>query len=405
MYIAKRILISYIILAFFLSGCQVSSLENNYTIDKSGKGLLLKINGNLVLYIKGTPYEMGYQRGILLKDNIQGFIEKFFKNMNYSQEDILKFYQSAKFSLHQDIIQELKGIADGSGVSFEDIIVANLLIDKSYLSCGSLVVFDKSTKNTQRYQVRTLDWNMKVGIEDNWVIVVYQPKGALRYAIITTNGLIYTVTGINEKGLAIDAMLFETQDSNLTGTPVGFLIHEVLRKADSVSSAISIIRSAKRTTGVIYTVSNGYCSVILETTAEKMDIFNQDRFDEQTSNYAIPIAYAGFRTALPLSPSIKLMQKDYRNPFERVVYHNIYKRIAKFVKAHYGQLDKNLLIKLTKIIAIRKNNLLNIVYLPRKLDFWVAFSKPNSPAYKNRYIHYNLKSLIKTYERDNRSSQ
>ncbi|HBJ35034.1 MAG TPA: hypothetical protein DDZ51_09815, partial [Planctomycetaceae bacterium] len=41
------------------------------TIATCGKGWLERINGYHVLHLKGTPYEMGYQHGVLLKDSVR----------------------------------------------------------------------------------------------------------------------------------------------------------------------------------------------------------------------------------------------------------------------------------------------------------------------------------------------
>src|SRR6185436_231401 len=41
------------------------------TIARCGQGWLERVDGYLVLHLKGTPYEMGYQHGALLKDHIR----------------------------------------------------------------------------------------------------------------------------------------------------------------------------------------------------------------------------------------------------------------------------------------------------------------------------------------------
>jgi len=46
------------------------------TIARCGQGWLERIDGYLVVHLKGTPYEMGYQHGALLKSHVR-------QNMNY----------------------------------------------------------------------------------------------------------------------------------------------------------------------------------------------------------------------------------------------------------------------------------------------------------------------------------
>src|SRR5690554_2580136 len=45
--------------------------ENATTIARCGRGWLEQINGYRVLHLKGSPYEMGYQHGALLRDSVR----------------------------------------------------------------------------------------------------------------------------------------------------------------------------------------------------------------------------------------------------------------------------------------------------------------------------------------------
>ncbi|HEY1066008.1 MAG TPA: hypothetical protein VGE52_07855, partial [Pirellulales bacterium] len=56
----------------FLGLAVLLALSPNFalaeTIARCGKGWLERVDGLLVLHVEGTPYEMGYQHGRLLKD-------------------------------------------------------------------------------------------------------------------------------------------------------------------------------------------------------------------------------------------------------------------------------------------------------------------------------------------------
>ena len=49
-----------------------SARAETKTIARCGQGFLESVDGYRVLHLKGTPYEMGYQQGALLKDDIKG---------------------------------------------------------------------------------------------------------------------------------------------------------------------------------------------------------------------------------------------------------------------------------------------------------------------------------------------
>ena len=49
------------------------------TIARCGQGFLEEVDGYRVLHLKGTPYEMGYQQGALLKDDIRELVRFLFE--------------------------------------------------------------------------------------------------------------------------------------------------------------------------------------------------------------------------------------------------------------------------------------------------------------------------------------
>ena len=56
--------------AFTSSKERIISGTEGKTIARCGAGWLEEINGYPVLHLKGTPYEMGYQHGALLKEQV-----------------------------------------------------------------------------------------------------------------------------------------------------------------------------------------------------------------------------------------------------------------------------------------------------------------------------------------------
>src|SRR5690606_20332179 len=61
----------------FLTSTTLAQAESR-TIARCGEGFLEEIDGYRVLHIKGSPYEMGYQQGALLKNEIQQLVRFLF---------------------------------------------------------------------------------------------------------------------------------------------------------------------------------------------------------------------------------------------------------------------------------------------------------------------------------------
>ena len=60
------------------------------TIARCGKGFLEDVDSYRVLHIKGTPYEMGYQQGALLKDDINALGPMRSRDVARAQQEIVE---------------------------------------------------------------------------------------------------------------------------------------------------------------------------------------------------------------------------------------------------------------------------------------------------------------------------
>src|SRR5215468_1645358 len=108
------------------------------TIARCGQGWLEIIDHYPVLHLKGTPYEMGYQHGALLKESAQ----RNFTNILSMDEgkkvelgpievkptDAIKtIVAMQKRFVPPEYLEELAGMSAGTGIKLEDVQVGNFL--------------------------------------------------------------------------------------------------------------------------------------------------------------------------------------------------------------------------------------------------------------------------------------
>src|SRR5436190_7009196 len=62
-----------------LLGMGFAARGETKTLARCGEGFLEEVDGYRVLHVKGTPYEMGYQQGALLKDDIRENVRYLFE--------------------------------------------------------------------------------------------------------------------------------------------------------------------------------------------------------------------------------------------------------------------------------------------------------------------------------------
>ncbi len=98
--------------------------------------------------VSGTNYERGFQQGKALKRVIRPTVNRFKYDMineflkaagtEYNYEDYKKFFyeNTGLFKTAQeqvpDLVDEIRGIADGANIPFEDVIVYNLNFDETF---------------------------------------------------------------------------------------------------------------------------------------------------------------------------------------------------------------------------------------------------------------------------------
>ena len=82
----------------------------------------------IYLSLKGTPYEVGFQHGKRLRDLIYfnvRFICAVYDKDKQPDSKLLKKYSERLENEYPEITEELKGISDGSGISFKKILLLN----------------------------------------------------------------------------------------------------------------------------------------------------------------------------------------------------------------------------------------------------------------------------------------
>ncbi|MCA9023343.1 MAG: hypothetical protein KDA74_24510, partial [Planctomycetaceae bacterium] len=208
-----------------------------------------------VVVVKGTPYEMGKQQGELIKADATQMIHSLMKKIqtaapercsNASLDAAWKAiapHTDARFK------EELRGFAEGTGMSLALLQRAHALPVVMDYSCSSIAAWGAATKDGHLYQTRNLDWSMELGAQDYPCITVYIPAEGIPHVNITFAGFIGANTGINAKGI----VLSEMGDSpgkeypfDMNGVHFTTLFRQVMYDADGLEPAIDIFKNAKR---------------------------------------------------------------------------------------------------------------------------------------------------------------
>lgn len=344
-----------------------------------------------VLYVSGTPYEMGYEQGRLLADQVRAtirdvqagadkFLPKELRNSKLisqrDKDDIIgellhrAWNVMAPYAPKEDL-EEMAGLAAGSGVPLELIHQMHAIPDVGESSCSGLVAKGSATRDGHVYQLRILDYGANFNLQRRPMITVYRPTtdNANQYVTIGWVGFVGAVSGVNEKGVALSEMGFGPPPGGktLAGMPMPFLLKNVLRYANTADEAAAIVRAARRTNSYVYFLGDRRGDPIgMVTSAQRCLAWHANESDTVVVDGA----------TLP--------------QFHDVVYGGHYEdKQAKLVKEMEGTFDVGTIQELARQIAM-KSNLQTVIYDLTGDRIWVANRKDTVRAADRPYVEFSL---------------
>jgi hypothetical protein len=351
------------------------------TIARCGEGWLERINGTLVLHLKGTHYEMGYQHGALLKDHAR-------ENLDYlinvkGEQEVLEIgplrikprqlldtiVETQRPFVPSKYVDELRGIALGAGVSLDDARVANFIPEMFH--CSGFALMNSATADGTLYHGRVLDYSTDWRLQEHLVVLVAEPEGGIPFVNVTYAGFIGSVTGMNARHVSIGEM-GGGGIGHWEGVPMALLVREVLERAGDLDQAIAIFRDNPRTCQYYYVIADGKTNRAVGMEA------SWDAFFTIGPGVAHPLLPRPVKDAVLLSAN------------ER------YDELVRRVRAGRGNFTAQSAIRLMDRPVAMHSNLHNVLFEPKATRFWVANAgKDGQPAAEREYQPFQLSQLLK----------
>ena len=343
-----------------------------------GEGRLELIDGTRVLFLKGSPEEMGRQQGVLLKKQVHEIADHILYGVGVGSSFLRgKWFfgevERAEARLHpfmdQRYLAEMDSIADASGMDRQEARLANFFPELFH--CSGFSLFGKATKDGHMYHGRVLDYLKGVGLEQNAVVMVYQPDYGNAWVNLGYAGFIGSVTAMNEKGISIGEMGGGGY-GDWDGKPMAELLREVMEKSDTLDDAINIMRTGPRTCHYYYVISDGktHQAVGIDATPTQCRVL--------PAGTAVPELPHAFDDSVLMSAGKR------------------YEELCDRVKTNYGSFDADSARLLMTRPVCMTSNIQSVLFEPDTLDFWVANADSQHVASAARYTHYNLRDLLKS---------
>lgn len=357
----------------------LASLAQAETVARCGAGWLELIDGYRVLHLKGTPYEMGYQHGALLKEDCRQNLDYLLNVKGSEKVDIGPLKISPRVAIEgivagqkkyvpEKYFEEMDGLAAASQQQAKDVYAANFIPELFH--CSGFALLNSMTKDGTLYHGRVLDYSIDWQLQEHAVLVVAEPQGGIPFVNVTYAGFVGSVTGMNAAHVSIGEMGGQGL-GHWQGVPMAFLVREVLETAADLDAAVAVFRDNPRTCEYYYVIADGKSNraVGMAATWEKLDLIQPGEAHPRLP-HAVPDAV--------------LLSAGDR-----------YEELVRRAKRLSGQFDAELAIRLMDRPVAMKSNLHNALFAPASTRFWVAnASKDCQPASAQKYYAFQLTELL-----------
>ena len=354
-----------------------------------------------VLYVQGTPYERGYQQGVLLRKEVQdnlGYLHKQALSVFHFEELLAEVYERMRPYIPQEHIEEMHGLAHGSKLPLQVVhymhilpsigewggkrefkkILKQMMRGELGTSCSNVGFAGSATVDNRLLAVRILDWGLHriSKLHKYPLITVGIPENGVPYANIGWVGFLGAVSGMNEQGITLGEMGYgDPEGETLFGMPMPFVLRDVMTYARNLSDVRDIISSRPPTASFGFLMTDG------KTAEAELYIRDKNRF-------------------LTFEPGTDLRDDEEFFPaIKDTVYGGHYENVlADVLNSTHGSVTPELLMEEVIPKLTMASNFQNVVYDPSNLQFWVnnAAGKRIS-ARTQPYTKYDLKKGLKEF--------
>jgi isopenicillin-N N-acyltransferase-like protein len=362
---------------FFIALMAVQAFAE--TVARCGDGWLETIDGYSVLHLKGSPYEMGYQHGALLKESVKENLKNVLESKRVSSVEIGGVSVKPRWIIDTlSVVQapyvpdwyreELRGVADGAELTISDVAAANFLPELFH--CSGFAVMNSATTDGKLYHGRILDYATDWHLQDHAVLIIAEPTGGIPFANVTFAGFIGSVTGMNAAHVSIGEMGGGGL-GHWAGTPMSVLVREVLQHANTLDDAIATFRDAKRTCQYYYVISDGKTNRAVGVDA------SWNNFDTIEPGVAHELLPKPVKDCVLLSAGPR------------------YDELARRAEESHGKFDAESVKQLLARPIAGRSNLHNALFEPASTKMWISNAgSDGGPAAEQPYHAFQLSELL-----------
>ncbi|HYB04555.1 MAG TPA: C45 family peptidase [Nitrososphaerales archaeon] len=358
---------------------------------------LLSVKPYQILEVSGGPSERGFKYGAhhaaLIKRLLNSHYEFYITYFNTSRDEALgmarKYIQPTQ-DYSEDIAQELQGVAEGSGLKMEEVMMIaafnEVFYPKLAKACTSFAVRNGATSDGLTYLGQNNDEGIDPWLDGDCTTLTRVVQKDAPNALIYTYAGAPAMMGINSAGvsLCLNALGF---DAPKLGVPMLCVAREVLNQKD-LDGAVDAIERANRAFALNFIMASPEGIANVEANPMKMETTWSDDVLYHANHYIF----------CPVEGFSEAKSDDYRkNSTFRC------DRMRVLVEANKGRLNRTVLEGILRdhenrpdMICAHVNEkrskshwsrtLDGMIYIPEKREAWIAHGNPC----ESEFIRYGV---------------
>ncbi|MBL8892296.1 MAG: peptidase C45 acyl-coenzyme A:6-aminopenicillanic acid acyl-transferase [Planctomycetaceae bacterium] len=339
-------------------------------------GELRWVDGQRLVLLSGTPEQVGFAHGQLLKSQSMACIDSVLhafgtvqtiQTGRWFRRDLEAAYARLRPHIPEDHLIETRALANSLEISAETMEVLNVFPELFH--CSGFAVFGDATLDGKLYHGRVLDYMTMIGLQDAATTFVIAVDGKIPFVTVGYAGFIGSVSGMNHEQVSLGEM-GGRGEGQWDGVPMATLMRRGLEECHTLQDVIDLWSNNPRTCEYYYVFADGKdrSAVGVAATPEKIEFVYPGQ--------GHPLLGEGIKDTVLLSAGDRLTMLRAR------------------VQESYGKIDKQKAQWLMSRPVAMSSNLHNVLFVPEDGLLQVANASHQGPAADQPYVEYNLRALV-----------
>jgi len=249
-----------------------------------GKSWVGEREGLTVIYLKGSPFEIGYADGVLMQGKMHtlenGFLEMIhgYVPQHWFMELLKNYviYRNRHLSdfvpleYRTEIYATTLGCPDihpEEGDFYNRLLnyhaahdVSYMMIDNPFIAaragCTAFGAWGGATANGHLITGRNFDWEAAEVFSRDRVVEMCEPDGGIPFISLSWAGMAGVVSGMNRAGVSVTVNGAPSELPSSTATPVAMVAREIMEQAHNLDEALKTLRDAQVFVSTIWLVGS-----------------------------------------------------------------------------------------------------------------------------------------------------